>query len=1166
MQKNDNDIKLKPNFSRLGIWAFSIGTSIGWGSFIVTCNTYLQKSGVLGTLFGLIIGMSVILVITWNLQYMITSFPDAGGIYTFEKKVGGKDIGFIAFWFVLLSYLAVLWANITSVPLFARFFLGQTFRFGFHYHIFGYEVWFGEALLSICAVLLVGIFCSRHSKAIDKIMSALALIFALGFTICAIISVFRHDRSFTYYPLYVEGSSAFREIIRIAVISPWAFIGFENIAHFSQEYSFPVRKVKNVLFASVAATTILYILVSLLSVSAYPPEYANWLAYISDMGNLSGIKAVPAFYAADYYLGQTGVTILMLSLFAVILTSLIGNMLALSRLLYAAGRDGEAPQRLGNLNSKAIPETAIMAITTVSFIIPFLGRTAIGWIVDVTTLGATIIYALISHAVFLYARKQNNKAEMYTGVIGMFLMAIFLLLLLTPGLLPFQAMETESYALFIVWAVLGLVYFNRLVTRDSNREYVQHFIVWLILLMLVLFASMMWVSRATESAANTAVENIYEYHQSHPDHDDNYSSIDDRVEFLQQQARQISNTNILYTIVSLSLFGLSMYVLLNNYKRTQMLGERLDDAEEQARTAKKIAELKESISSLLDNMPSLSFSKDAKTGVYLACNQAFAEYANKKDPQDVVGYTDYELFDPVTAKHFREDDSMALSMDKPYVFFEDVVDGSGNEKQFQTTKLKFIDASGRLCILGMCDDITEKIRIQKENASTKEAYEKAVSSSLIYTRIAQTLARGYTDLYYVNLETEEFIEYLTDDENGLLSETRRGTDFFESCKIDAQEVVHRDDRVLFLNALDKETLLKNLNKNKTFIMTYRLLKDDRPMYVTMKISRMEDDDRFIIIGVSDVDDQIKQQKAAERMEEERIAYKRLNALTGDFLCVYVIDPESDYYREYSSSPGFDTYNLPKEGKDFFGETIINSRNAIYPEDLERFVSQFSKEKVLADIEDNGIFSLIYRLVINDNPTYVQLKAALVEEKEGRRLVVGINDIDNSIRKEEEYARTLAQAQTKASIDALTKVKNRHAYFDAEEILDQQITEGRHPEFAITILDVNDLKKVNDTLGHQAGDKYLIDASKIICDIFTHSPVFRIGGDEFAVISQDADYRNIDDLINKIAENNRNSTLNDGIIIACGMVKYVDEKCVAVVFEKADKLMMENKTILKQNKA
>ena len=114
------------------------------------------------------------------------------------------------------------------------------------------------------------------------------------------------------------------------------------------------------------------------------------------MGNLSGFKAVPAFYAVNYYLGSTGVTILILALFGAILTSLIGNTMAVSRLLYAGGRDGGAPSWLSRLNDKGNPYHAILAVVLISVFIPFLGRTAIGWIVDVTTLGATIIYGLIS--------------------------------------------------------------------------------------------------------------------------------------------------------------------------------------------------------------------------------------------------------------------------------------------------------------------------------------------------------------------------------------------------------------------------------------------------------------------------------------------------------------------------------------------------------------------------------------------------------------------------------------------------------------------------------------------------------------------------------------------------------------------------------------------------
>lgn len=93
----------------------------------------------------------------------------------------------------------------------------------------------------------------------------------------------------------------------------------------------------------------------------------------------------------------------------------------------------------------------------------------------------------------------------------------------------------------------------------------------------------------------------------------------------------------------------------------------LATAENAAHAAATIAELRESISALFDNMPGMSFSKDAETGVYLACNQAFAEYAHKETPEGVVGLTDADIFDPATARHFAEDDRLALSMDEPYI-------------------------------------------------------------------------------------------------------------------------------------------------------------------------------------------------------------------------------------------------------------------------------------------------------------------------------------------------------------------------------------------------------------------------------------------------------------------------------------------------------------------
>jgi diguanylate cyclase (GGDEF)-like protein len=580
--------------------------------------------------------------------------------------------------------------------------------------------------------------------------------------------------------------------------------------------------------------------------------------------------------------------------------------------------------------------------------------------------------------------------------------------------------------------------------------------------------------------------------------------------------------------------------------------------------AAEIAALKNTITSLLDNIPGRSFTKDAKTGVYLACNQAFADFAHKKDPSGVIGRTDAELFDTETARRYVEDDKMALSMDEPYIFFEDMPDASGETRQMKITKRKYIDATGRECVLGVSQDVTDSYRIRRMQAATKESYEKARGAGAIYTHLAQALARGYAELYYIDLNTEEFIEYRPDAETGGLTEMRRGWHFFEQCLDEADQFVYSEDRETLKKALDRKTLIRELDKDGTFFMTYRMAGKEGPHYVSMKVTRMQDDDRYIVLGITDIDEQMKQRNAAMREQEEQIAYNRLKALAGEFICIYVVDPDTGRYREFTSTADYQTaFAQAESGADFFATTREASRKFTYPEDLNRFLAVFTKENVMADIESSGIFAVSYRLMIDGIPRYVRLKAGLVEEKEGRRLIVGINDIDSQVRQEEDYVDRLARARIKTSVDALTGVKNRHAYLDAIERLDDQDAEGENREYAVTILDVNDLKRVNDTEGHKAGDRYLQDACKFICKVFKHSPVFRIGGDEFAVISQGDDYDNIDGLISRMAELNEEAIRDGGIIIACGMARREGDATAAEVVERADLQMYDNKSELKR---
>lgn len=264
---------------------------------------------------------------------------------------------------MFLTYISIFWANATSVPLFARYFLKGVFSVGHMYTIFGYEVYIGEALVTLLAILLVALMCIKSKKATAYAMIGLVLLFTIGVTFVFIACILGHSRTdLSMAPAFVPDTSAFRQVLTISFISPWAFIGFESVSHSAAEYRFRHSNMFRILVISVTVITSLYIFIILMSVTAYPEGCSSWLDYIRRLNEFERISGLPAFYAADHYLGTTGVNILMVSLLSLVLSSLIGMLRALSRLCYAVAQDHILPVRFAELNDKQIPVNSILLL------------------------------------------------------------------------------------------------------------------------------------------------------------------------------------------------------------------------------------------------------------------------------------------------------------------------------------------------------------------------------------------------------------------------------------------------------------------------------------------------------------------------------------------------------------------------------------------------------------------------------------------------------------------------------------------------------------------------------------------------------------------------------------------------------------------------------------
>ena len=263
---------------------------------------------------------------------------------------------------------------------------------------------------------------------------------------------------------------------------------------------------------------------------------------------------------------------------------------------------------------------------------------------------------------------------------------------------------------------------------------------------------------------------------------------------------------------------------------------------------------------------------------------------------------------------------------------------------------------------------------------------------MTYAKIANVLAKDYFNLFYVDLETGDYIEYNSKVGQDSLALARRGKDFFKQARGDALDRLYALDRAYFVSSFTKENVLESIRKDGSFNISYRLLIDDKPIYVNMKVNTLDNDNKHIIVGISAIDKQMKEKEAMEKIKQEQITYSRIMALNGDFICLYFVDPVSGRYNEYSSSEKYEEFGFAKSGEDFFFAGIRDAKVAIANDDLPHYLKTFKKDNIISDIKEKGLFILNYKMLINNTPTPVCLRATIVNENNEEKMIVGINKL------------------------------------------------------------------------------------------------------------------------------------------------------------------------------
>lgn len=498
---------------------------------------------------------------------------------------------------------------------------------------------------------------------------------------------------------------------------------------------------------------------------------------------------------------------------------------------------------------------------------------------------------------------------------------------------------------------------------------------------------------------------------------------------------------------------------------------------------------------------------------------------------------------------------------------EDMISVTENGQKFRIEyRLLMNDGTHHVRLIAVRTEDKDHLIIALENIDGEKKNEeelKAIAEqNVVFSQVAESLAGQYGMIYYIDTETDNYIEFTAMQEYKKFNINPSGSNFFGTSQRNVSAIIHPSDRERVFAALDKNAMLSTMKENGTFTMTYRLMLADGSRHTRMSVF-WASDHKHLIMAVMDIEHEMEKERALEKTLEENVTFYQIaTSLANQYDTIYYVDMLNDHYIEFSSTDTYKSLDVRPSGDDFFREALLNTERVIYPDDRAAFLQIMEKSTMLHMLQEKNMITHTYRLMIKDEIMYARL--SVIWATDNKHLIIGVMNIDGEVRKEREIAEKLYLANEIARRDALTGVRNKAAFKEQEEELQAQIRQGTAEAFGIVVCDVNGLKMINDTYGHKAGDEYIIKACRMICDIFQHSPVFRTGGDEFVVLLTGRDYLIRKELVLALHDRSVAHLGTDDVVISGGLSEYVagEDAGFQDVFERADALMYEEKQLLK----
>ncbi len=434
----------------------AFGAMIGWG-WVVSSGNWIQNGGVLGAILGFVIGGIMIFFVGLTYAELTGAMPQCGGEHVFSYKAMGPIGSFICTWAIILGYVSVVCFEACALPTIIQY-IYPNFLKGYMYTIAGFDIYASWVAVAVIVAIFITYINIKGAKTAAILQTVLTVIIGGVGILLVVGSVFNGSTANFDGQLFagVDTGSMFGNVIKVAITTPFFFIGFDVIPQAAEEINVPLKKVGRILILSIVMAVVFYAMV------IFGVGYVMNKVEIAKSVSASGLVTADAI--AKAFNSDIMSKVLIIGGMCGIVTSWNSFLIGGSRAMYSMAESYMIPRLFTKLHNKyKTPINALILIGILSVIAPFFGRAMLVWIMNAGNFGCCMAYCMVAISFLILRKKEPEMARPYkvknyklVGCLAVIMSGFMVAMYIIPT--SSCALTLQEWIIAGGWSIMGILF------------------------------------------------------------------------------------------------------------------------------------------------------------------------------------------------------------------------------------------------------------------------------------------------------------------------------------------------------------------------------------------------------------------------------------------------------------------------------------------------------------------------------------------------------------------------------------------------------------------------------------------------------------------------------------------------------------------------------------